>query len=34
MPRMFQESDLAPGIPNEIFPSDHLAIGCDLRWLL
>ena len=29
---MFGASDLEPGIPSETFPSDHVALVCDLEW--
>ena len=30
---MFEGSQVVPGLPNQFFPSDHVAIGCDFRWL-
>ena len=29
---MFRCSELDPGIPSETFPSDHVALVCDLEW--
>lgn len=30
---MFERTQVMPGLPNQYFPSDHVAIGCDFRWL-
>lgn len=28
---MFQRHQVSPGLPNAVFPSDHIAIACDLK---